>query len=125
MLGGVKVLSVSQASACPWIALRQQWAQRRMIGKALVPLAWSPESRGSMMRAMDDRALAARMLTRVDVLEAACRALLAGRKLATSPEETIARLVAAASESDREGGAPCSGCPLLATGTATTPSRGH
>ena len=125
LTGGVRILSVAQASACPWIALRQKWAQRRMLGKCLAPLKGSPESRGSMMRAMDDRALAARMLTRVDVLEAACRALLAGRPPATSPEETIARLVAVVSAPDREGGAPCSGCPCLAKGTATTSSRGH
>ena len=110
---------------CPWRTLRQKWAARRMVRSPLVLAQPGAKRKAQLMREMDDRAKAKEMLKRVDVIEEACRALLAGRQLATSPEETIARLVAVASASGQEAEAPCSGCPCLATRTAPTSSRGR
>jgi hypothetical protein len=123
--GALRELEMEFDAVCPWRELRQKWAARRMVRSPLVLAQAGAKRKAQLKREMEDRAKAKEVLNRVDVLEEACRALLAGRQLATSPKETIARLVAAVSASGREAEAPCSGCPFLATRTATTSSRGR
>jgi len=106
---------------CPWVNLRRVLSGSRFRTLFPTELPNDPSKRRDSLRLeMVGRDLAREQLSRLDVLQEVCCALLADKHFPTSPAETIARLEAVASGAYREAEPPCAGCLFLATDRAAS-----